>query len=119
MKTRHNYQRLTIYSRSLDHAVKIIEICDSVRPYRLGEQIAGSCTSIPSNIAEGSQRGSDKEFVRFLSCASGSAAELETQLQILHRAKKCKEYPIIEWIEESVQINAMIRNFMNRLSVEP
>ncbi len=38
--------------------------------------------SIPSNIAEGQQRGGDKEFKQFLYVARGSAAELSTQLQL-------------------------------------
>ncbi len=40
---------------------------------------------MPSNIAEGQERGSSKEFVHFLCIARGSAAELETQLILINR----------------------------------
>ena len=48
--------------------------------FGLAGQIRRSAVSIPSNIAEGSGRGSDKEFRRFIEIALGSSFELETQL---------------------------------------
>lgn len=84
----HNYQNLQVYQRSMVIAVKIMSVIDDVRPYRLAEQIISSSISISSNIAEGSERGSDKEFVKFLGYSSGSAAELSTQLTIIHLSKK-------------------------------
>ena len=50
--------------------------------FNLVSQINRSAVSIPSNIAEGSARQSDKEMIQFLYVALGSAAELETQLII-------------------------------------
>src|SRR5690554_2163493 len=48
--------------------------------YGLTNQIRRSAVSIPSNIAEGSARQGNKEFIHFLYVALGSLAELETQL---------------------------------------
>lgn len=50
--------------------------------FGLTNQIRRAVISIPSNIAEGFNRGSDKEFIYFLKVAKGSAAEVETQLII-------------------------------------
>ena len=48
--------------------------------FGLTNQVRRAVVSIPSNIAEGFNRGSDKEFIHFLRIAKGSAAEVETQL---------------------------------------
>jgi len=44
-----------------------------------------AAVSIASNIAEGAARGTNREFVRFLNIAAGSASELDTQLEIVFR----------------------------------
>ena len=53
--------------------------------YGLKSQITRAAISIPSNIAEGSSRSSDKDFKRFLEISLGSAFELETQLLIIQK----------------------------------
>jgi four helix bundle protein len=53
----------------------------------LTSQIIRAAVSIPSNIAEGAGRGSEKEFARFLEFSLGSAYELETQLLISEKRK--------------------------------
>jgi len=50
----------------------------------LRDQIRRSAISIASNLAEGDERGTDKESIRFFYIAKGSLAELRTQVQIAH-----------------------------------
>jgi len=52
------------------------------RDFGLRDQIRRSAVSVASNLAEGDERNSDKESVRFFSIAKGSLAELRTQIQI-------------------------------------
>jgi four helix bundle protein len=112
----HNYQNLQVYQRSLAIAVKIMSVIDEVRPYRLAEQIVSSAISISSNIAEGSERGSEKEFVKFLGYSSGSAAELSTQLRIIHLSDKNIKLDLPELIQELGEINAMLRTLIKKHS---
>lgn len=68
--------------------------------------------SIPSNIAEGQQRGSKKEFKQYLYIARGSAAELATQLQLSGEIYKLNTKKILDEIE---QIQKMLYALIQKL----
>jgi four helix bundle protein len=80
-----SFEELDVWQRGTDVAVRIYEILDGCRDYGLKDQMTRAAVSIPSNIAEGAERDSKKEFVRFLHIAKGSAAELRTQVRITQR----------------------------------
>jgi four helix bundle protein len=83
----HNYQELKIWQEGRK-LVKSIYLMTANFPkeeiYGLTSQIRRAAISIPSNIAEGTGRNSDKEFQRFLDYAMGSLFELETQIILSH-----------------------------------
>jgi four helix bundle protein len=114
---RHNYEQLEIYKRSLSIAVIVMEFIDLIRPFKLAEQISGSSVSVPSNIAEGSERRTNKEFRRFLEFSSGSASELVTQLTVLKLANRLPTIDLENIFTETKEINSMIRGFMNSLEI--
>ena len=60
--------------------MKLLQFYQLMKNIGLTSQIKRSSISIPSNIAEGAGRNSNKEFKHFLSIANGSAYELQTQL---------------------------------------
>ena len=79
----HNFKGFKIWSRSLDFAAELYRTTEGFPKseiYGITNQIRRSAVSIPSNIAEGAGRGSNKEFIRFLYYSYGSSCELETQL---------------------------------------
>lgn len=80
-----SYQDLIVWQKSTQLATIILTFVDTFPAYKhssLIDQISRAAVSIPSNIAEGKQRSSRKEFVRYLRIAFGSASELQTQLLI-------------------------------------
>ena len=84
--------------------------------YALSDQIRCAAISIPSNIAEGQERGTDIEFIRFLRIAQGSRAEVETQLTLCeHIGYLTKEdiTPINGQLEE---LGKMINSLITRIS---
>ena len=77
------YKNLKIWEKGMVLVKLIYELTKKFPKeeiYGLTSQIRRSGISIPSNIAEGSQRGSDKDFANFILIAKGSLAELETQI---------------------------------------
>ena len=80
-----NFRELKIWQKGFQIAVNSIKISATFpqqEKFGLASQISRSSVSIPSNIAEGSSRTSDKDYNRFIEISLGSSFELETQLLI-------------------------------------
>jgi four helix bundle protein len=78
-----HYKDLKIWQRGMGLTKMVYRLSKTFPPderYGLALQMRRAAVSIPSNIAEGQARRGTKEFVHFLALASGSLAELETQL---------------------------------------
>ncbi|HFQ4982558.1 TPA: four helix bundle protein [Vibrio vulnificus] len=76
------YKELEIWKRSYQVVLQVYNLLKTCRDYGLKDQISRSAVSVPSNIAEGSERGSYKDNIRFLYIAKGSCAELATQISL-------------------------------------
>ncbi len=85
----------------------------SSESYNLVSQIQRSAVSVPSNIAEGKGRGSDKEFRQFLYIARGSLFELRTQLELARRLKYIDSNKQI--IEKIVEVQSMLNTLIQKL----
>ena len=107
----HKVEDLKICQKSME-LTKLVYLVIASLPsdekYGLTSQIKRSAISIPSNIAEGAGRNSNKEFKHFLSIANGSAYELQTQLILtveLNLISKEEIQPIIDLIVEVQKMN--------------
>lgn len=81
----YDYRQLTVWTKSMELTRIIYELTKLLpkeESFALVLQMRRAVVSIPSNIAEGHGRNSDKEFVNFLSIARGSLLEISTQLDI-------------------------------------
>jgi four helix bundle protein len=78
---------LLVWRKSMDLVKEVITIVQKEfsKFHPLAYQITRSAISIPSNIAEGFERGSKPVFIRFLYISRGSCAELRTQLELLKK----------------------------------
>ena len=86
-----SFEELEVWQRACRIAVRTFEVLKGCRDYGLRDQMTRSAVSIASNIAEGAERDSLPEFVRFLNIAKGSAAELRTQVYIAGSAQLIPE----------------------------
>jgi four helix bundle protein len=82
-----NYEKLNIRQNAVDLSVDVYKFMNSnvyiQKDFALKDQIQRASISIASNIAEGADRGTQKEFNRFLYIARGSCSELKTQIVIV------------------------------------
>lgn len=89
-----NYKKLLVWQKAMDLVVLVYEITKNLPKeeiYGLTSQIRRCAVSIPSNIAEGSERKTTGEFKQFLGIAKGSCAELDTQLCIASKLSMIDE----------------------------
>ncbi len=89
-----SYRDLIVWQKSIDLVVEIYSLVKTFPKeelYGLTSQMKRSAVSIPSNIAEGSKRGSKKDYRHFLLNAFGSGAELETQIIIAQKLNLATE----------------------------
>lgn len=115
----HRYDQLEIWKRSKLFCVSIYQITEKFpkrEEFGISNQMRRAAVSIPSNIAEGTSRSSDKEFSRFLQIALGSAFELETQLSICAELWKIDKEDLIPLQNELRSIVQMIIRFKAKLS---
>ncbi len=81
-----NFKEYKIWRKGFEISLKTYQLAKELpaeEKFGLRSQITRAAISIPSNIAEGSQRNSEKEFKRFLEISMGSLCELETQIEII------------------------------------
>ena len=114
----HNYKELEIWKNSVVFCPKIYKITASFpvsERFGLISQLTRAVVSIPSNIAEGSAKSSDKHFIIFLENALGSCYEIETQLFVSFDLGFIKESDYKALIEELSIIIKMIIKFIKYL----
>lgn len=113
---RHNFRELVIWRMSIDMTEKIYKLTESLpqhEKFGLTSQIRRSSVSIPSNIAEGSGRTSDKEFRHFLNIGISSSYELETQLELI---TKIYQLETTQLLLELNKLQKMIGGFKRSLA---
>lgn len=76
------FEDLRVWQVGIQLCIDVYTIFKDNRNFGLRDQIQRSAVSVPSNIAEGFERQTDKEFIRYLYMAKGSCGELRTQLLI-------------------------------------
>ena len=115
-----DYRDLKVWQKAIDltsEIYKLVKLLPNEERYALSDQIRRAAVSVPSNIAEGRGRGTNKEFVRFLLMSRGSLWEVSTQLEICERLNYLSQEDTSnarQMITEiSKMINALASTFSN------
>ncbi len=115
-----NHTDLEVYQKSIDFVTQIYELTKlfpKEEKYGLSNQLRRAAVSIPSNISEGAARKNTKEFIQFLYYSLGSAAEIETQVEISKRLKFLKDTEEIEKTLKSIiyMLAGLIKSLKNKI----
>jgi len=106
------FEDLQVWKESMQLAVRIYQVMEQTRDFGLKGQMQRAAVSIPSNIAEGYERGSNKEFVQFLYYSQGSSGELRTQLYLAGKLGFLDQTVSRELLEKSRKVSAMLHKFI-------
>ena len=112
------YEQLNVWQKAMDLTVEIYGITKQFPKeelYGITNQMRRAAVSIPSNIAEGHSRNSSKEFLKFLSIAKGSNAELFTQLLICERVGYISPNNLQPIKQLSQEIARMLTSLITRI----
>ncbi len=114
-----SYKELIVWQKSIQLVTDIYKLTKTFpkeEVYALSSQMQRAVVSIPSNIAEGNDRNSSKEFSQFLRIARGSLAELETQVIISEKLGYTNEKQITPILNNCYEIGRMINGLLAKFN---
>jgi four helix bundle protein len=117
----HNFRELKVWKMGIEISKMVFQFTRTFPPeekYSLTSQLTRSAISIPSNIAEGCGRKSEKEFNQFLSISLGSAFELETQIILAHEFGYIDKVIYDNAIIQVNEIQKMINGLQRSLGIQ-
>lgn len=113
-----SFENLEVWKESCRLSVEMYKMLVSCKDYSFRDQMQRAGISIPSNIAEGAERGSDKDFIRFLHYAKGSAGELRTQLYIAEQVNIISGENRMHLTSKLISISKMLHALIKSLKEE-
>lgn len=113
-----NFKDLKIWQKSSELAIFVYEITKKFptdERFGLTNQMRRSGVSVPSNIAEGHMRTTNKDFRQFIAMARGSCAELETQSLIAFKLNYIEQSAYSELLSQIEEVSKMLSSFYSKL----
>jgi len=108
MATIKTFEDLDIWKQSMRQVTEIYNALKDCKDFAFRDQIQRASVSVPSNIAEGFERNTNKEFIQFLHIAKGSNGELITQLYLAITLKYIDEKKGKELLDTSKTLSTQI-----------
>ena len=117
-----HYKQLQIWQKAMMLTKLVYKLTDGFpdrERFGLTSQMRRAAVSVPSNIAEGQARHGTREFLQFLSHASGSLAELETQILLSEELGFCKQADVARTSDGIAELQKMIAAIRKSLALQP
>lgn len=113
------FEELEVWKRAVELSVAVYLGTQALKDFGFRDQITRSGLSIASNIAEGMERSTAADQIKFLDYARGSCGELRTQVIVGARVGFLKQAEAELWIQESNEISAMIQGLIRSIRNRP
>lgn len=110
---KQTFEDLLIWKESMKMCIEIYRLFKESRDFGFKDQVQRTSVSVPSNIAEGFERQSSKEFIQYLYIAKASNGELRTQLLLAIELNIIEEKTGLNLVERAKKISAMIQSLIN------
>ncbi len=113
------HKKLEVWKEGMTLVKKIYEMVAQFpddEKFGLVSQLKRASVSVPTNIAEGAARNTEKEFLRFLYIARGSLSEVDTLLQLSEELDFMRKDQFDLLIQQVNRINAMLNGLIKKLS---
>lgn len=110
-----NFKELKVWQKSTDLAVRVYEITNRepwARDFRFKDQIRAAAISVPSNIAEGDESGTNPNAIRYFNISKGSCAEVITQLIVAQRIAYISKEEKDKLEDDYEHVRAMLKNLI-------
>ena len=110
-----SHETLDVWKTSTELSINLYKSLKTLKDFGFKDQITRSGLSVPSNIAEGMARNSNKEKVYFLAIANGSCAELRTQIYIGIEIGYIDRETGQDWMSKTKRIQVMLKKLSDKI----
>ena len=110
-----SHETLDVWKTSTELSINLYKSLKTLKDFGFKDQITRSGLSVPSNIAEGMARNSNKEKVYFLAIANGSCAELMTQIYIGIEIGYIDRETGQDWMSKTKRIQVMLKKLSDKI----
>ncbi len=107
-----SFEDLEIWKEGMRLTLKVYNLMRNCKDYAFKDQIQRAAVSIPSNIAEGYERQTNKELIQFLYIAKGSCGEMRTQLYLANKLDYITKDDLTITMDEAKRLSSKIANFI-------
>jgi four helix bundle protein len=112
------FESLEVWKKGCRLTVDIYKAFSGSKDFGFKDQICRAAVSVPSNISEGYERNSQRDFIRFLNIAKGSVGELRTQLYIARELHYLEKEGFLDFVNRSKEISAMINGLIKSINAK-
>lgn len=109
----NTFENLAVWRDGVELAASVYEASKACQDFSFRDQIRRASVSVSSNVAEGYERDSNVEFIRYLFIAKASCGEVRSQAYVARRVQLLQEQSAIELIEQARQLSRRLQKLIN------